>query len=177
MRKRVSFAIEKAGLELIYNQFGIPFYPTDGSRWFMITVFDDITDEVLASMVCEFKNSFDVHMTAVVADARAVSRKLLRTIFSTLFTQAVRVTAVVDPRNDDSIDALRRCGFQYEGFLRRGLDGDRDGLIYGMLREDCRFLPGYQGGTVKHTDIAGEPHGFTSNSSVRVAVSDGYAGG
>jgi hypothetical protein len=165
MRTRVSFAIEKAGLDLIYRQFNIPFLPTEGSKWFMTTVFDDITDEVLASMVCEFKNHFDVHMTVVITDPRALSRRLLRTVFQTLFSQAVRVTVVVDPRNDESIGIIRRAGFQYEGFLRRGLDGNRDGLIYGMLREDCKFLPGYQGGTVKHTDIAGEPYGFTSKTA------------
>jgi hypothetical protein len=35
---------------------------------------------------------------------------------------------------------VRKLGAVYEGFLRHGLDGDRDALVFGMLREDCRWL-------------------------------------
>ena len=38
-------------------------------------------------------------------------------------------------------DGLRRI---YEGFLRMGVEGNRDALMFGMLRSDCRFLPGYR---------------------------------
>lgn len=156
MRRRVSFKIEQDGLTMLYRTFAIPFEPTEGSNWFMTTVFDEF-DRVMATMVCEFKSSFDVHMSAVIVDPRALTRRLLRVIFETLFSRAVRVTTLVDPRNEESADAVRRLGFQYEGFVRRGLDGNRDALMFGMLRQDCKFLPGYQGGTIRRNDTAGEP--------------------
>jgi hypothetical protein len=40
-------------------------------------------------------------------------------------------------------------GFVYEGYRRMGLEGTRDVLCYGMLRGDCKYLPGYTGSTVK----------------------------
>ena len=36
-----------------------------------------------------------------------------------------------------------RCAawaFVYEGFLRCGIEGSRDALMFGMLRHECRFL-------------------------------------
>jgi hypothetical protein len=39
-------------------------------------------------------------------------------------------------------------GFVYEGYRRLGLEGSRDTLVYGMLKDDCKYLPGYTGPTV-----------------------------
>ena len=33
---------------------------------------------------------------------------------------------------------MARLGFLYEGFLRLGVEGRRDALLFGMLPEDCR---------------------------------------
>lgn len=114
----------------------------DGPNWFCVTVREDITGHVVAGLACEFKSPFDVHFSAAVDEPDAITRRLLRGIFQALFDRAARITALCDPRNVTAEDGLKRLGFVYEGFLRRGLDGERDALIYGMLPEDCRFLPG-----------------------------------
>ena len=62
------------------------------------------------------------------------------TIFSTLFSQARRITVLVPPDNERSIEQLPLLGFVYEGFLRRGFDGTCDALIFGMLPEDSVWL-------------------------------------
>jgi hypothetical protein len=153
----VSFAIEPTGLDLIRFRTGQDFrrYITPG--WFSCTVFDS-QDDVLAACVGEWKSLFEVDFTAAIDNPRAISRKLLRVIFGTLFQRAIRVVARVEPDNDHSADVVRRLGFQYAGFLRKGLDGDRDAYIFDMLREDCRWLPGYSGGTIIRSDFAGEPY-------------------
>jgi hypothetical protein len=42
-------------------------------------------------------------------------------------------------------------GFVYEGYRRIGLGGTRDVMCYGMLKADCKYLPGYTGPTVQAT--------------------------
>jgi hypothetical protein len=54
-------------------------------------------------------------------------------------------------------------GFVYEGFRRKGLEGSRDVMCYGMLKDDCKYLPGYKGPTVTATptlsaDVFGRIH-------------------
>jgi hypothetical protein len=103
---------------------------------------------VVAGMAVEYLHDFDGFFTAAVLDPEVMNRKLLRAIFATLFSRVVRITATVDPDNHPSKKALLRLGFVYEGFLRMGLDGVRDAELYGMLRGDCKYLPGYAGGTI-----------------------------
>jgi len=52
----------------------------------------------------------------------------------------VRLTALIDPSNARAIRNATAMGFVVEGLSRRGLDGHRDALTFGMLRSDCRFL-------------------------------------
>ena len=114
----------------------------DGPNWFCVTVREPMTGEVIAGLACEFKTPFDVHFSAAVDHPDAITRRLLRGIFQALFSKASRITALVEPGNFAAEDMVKRLGFVYEGFLRRGLDGRRDALIYGMLPDDCIYLPG-----------------------------------
>lgn len=111
-------------------------------RWLCCTARDDL-GAVAGVVACEFKEWFDAHFSCAVGDRRCLSRRVLRAIFRALFSRAVRVTALIAPDNDQAISGARRMGFVYEGFLRMGVEGRRDALIFGMLREDCRYLPGF----------------------------------
>jgi hypothetical protein len=157
--KKVSFRMEVEGLHLIEDRTGVSFLRVASPDWFYCTVFDRFRN-AKAACLAEPHNRFEVHFSVAVDDPGAVSRRLLRTIFSTLFSRYIRIVAKVEPSNTHSADVARRLGFQYAGFLRRGFDGDRDAYIFDMLREDCRWLPGYQGGTIIRTDFAGEPIGM-----------------
>jgi hypothetical protein len=39
---------------------------------------------------------------------------------------------------------VQRLGFIYEGYRPLGLEGTRDTIVYGMLKEDCRYLPDFE---------------------------------
>lgn len=67
-----------------------------------------------------------------------------RTVFNYIFNGAkcVRCTCITTKRNKRAREFLDALGFVLEGNLRRGYDGQRDALIYGLLAEDCRFLAG-----------------------------------
>lgn len=54
--------------------------------------------------------------------------------------ECVRITAPVAEGNDKAIQFLERLGFVREGCLRRALPDGRDRLIYGILKEDCKWI-------------------------------------
>jgi hypothetical protein len=155
---KVSFApLQPDAVRYLTRATGIDFSwcRFDDPRWLCVTARDE-DDEVMGVLACEFKNSFDVHFSTAILDQRCMSKRLLRTIFRTLFAKAVRVTALVSPANERAIKQMHRMGFVYEGFMRKGVEGHRDALMFGMLAEDCRFLPGYQ---PTHTSIPPLPLG------------------
>jgi hypothetical protein len=98
-------------------------------------------DAVIGVIVFEAKTSFDWHMSIAIAEGVTLPlHKVLWIVMRAIFTKAVRVTMLIDPENKRSEMQARKLGAQYEGFLRRGLDGRRDALVYGMLREECRYI-------------------------------------
>lgn len=131
----VEFLSQETGIDYGFVDFTDP-------RWLCATARND-HGAVVGVLACEFKESFDAHFSCAVVDRRCLSRRLLRTVFRTLFTRAVRVTALISPDNKLAISGARRMGFVYEGFLRMGVEGKRDALIFGMLVSDCRYLPGF----------------------------------
>lgn len=138
-------------LAFLSRETGIDFMSQDTSSWLCVTCTED--SELLALCCFEPKLSFDWHFSVAVADPRCLSRRLFQAMFTAVFSQAVRVTALIEPGNERAVRNARRMGFQYEGYVRMGVEGRRDALMFGMLKDDCRFLPGYQAGTIIRTDI------------------------
>jgi hypothetical protein len=95
-------------------------------------------------LVVEFQTWFEGKITVLVLDPRCLSRRALRAIFTALFSQAKRLTAEVEPDNRRALQQVQRLGFVYEGYHPLGLEGTRDTIVYGMLKEDCRYLPGFE---------------------------------
>lgn len=53
-----------------------------------------------------------------------------------------RVTGLVRTDNEAAQRFDEHLGFQREGLLRRGATDGVDLIVYGMLKEECRFLEG-----------------------------------
>jgi hypothetical protein len=154
-------------VEFLTEETRVDFGMQDMRHWFCATAWND-TGSVIGVLACEPKTWFDWHWSCAVADPHVLSRRLLRTIFRTLFKAgAVRITALIEPSNEQAIKSVRRLGFVYEGFLRMGIEGDRDALVFGMLEGDCRWLhlaphSGLRApSTIIRTDI-GAPNGLFS---------------
>jgi hypothetical protein len=160
-----SFApLDPEAVAMLTALTGIDYGHTDftAPRWFCVTA-RRWNGDLQGVLACEFKTWFDVHFSCAIADPRCLSKKLLNVIFKSLFSRAVRITALVDPGNERAIDQMRRMGFVYEGFLRMGVEGTRDALLFGMLRDDCRFLAGYHPArTTIHPMPLGGFHGLVS---------------
>ena len=116
-------------------------------RWFSAWARDD-AGQIAGIFAIEFPFWFEGRVTILVLDPRCMSRRVLRAIFTAAFAQARRLTAEVEPDNRRALRQVQRMGFVYEGYRRLGLEGVRDTMMYGMLRDDCRYLPGYKGPTV-----------------------------
>ncbi len=66
----------------------------------------------------------------------------LRTLFSYPFDQlkCQRMTALIIRNNKRSRKLCEGLGFKLEGVARRAIGRKHDGMIYGLLKEECRFL-------------------------------------
>jgi RimJ/RimL family protein N-acetyltransferase len=138
----ISFApLQPDAIALLQAETGISFADETflEPKWFCATS-RDAQGEVDGVFVGEFTSWFDVNITTVVIHPRFMSRRLLRAIFTALFSRAVRVTAFAEPENEKSIRGLERMGFVREGFCRFIIDGRRDGFVYGMVVPECKWL-------------------------------------
>jgi RimJ/RimL family protein N-acetyltransferase len=84
----------------------------------------------------------NVEGSIAAAEPGWCSREFLRRAFRVPFEalECRRVTARANVTNVKSRRLLEGLGFQLEGLIRKlDVDGS-DVLIYGMLKEECRFL-------------------------------------
>lgn len=112
-------------------------------RWFSAWARND-DGHIVGIFTVEFPVWFEGKVTVLVLDPRCLSRRILRAIFTALFAQVKRLTAEVEPDNRRALRQVQRLGFVYEGYRPLGLEGTRDTIVYGMLKEDCRYLVGFE---------------------------------
>lgn len=83
-------------------------------------------------------------MIHVASDStrRWFGREMLFWTFWVPFEQykVARVTGLVREDNDEALRFDRSLGFVEEGRVRQIFPGGYDGILLGMLREECRFL-------------------------------------
>lgn len=129
---------------MLTRHLRVDFTPCDfrAPRWFSAWARND-ADEITGIFAIEFPFWFEGRVTILVLDPRCMSRRVLRAIFTAAFAQARRLTAEVEPDNRRALRQVQRLGFCYEGYRPLGLEGVRDTIVYGMLKEDCRYLAGF----------------------------------
>lgn len=84
------------------------------------------------------RHNCEVHMAG---EPGFGSRRLIQATFRIPFLDMglPRVTALVDAEDEHTLSIDKRLGFIEEGRLRKGL-GDRDIVVLGMLKDECRWL-------------------------------------
>jgi hypothetical protein len=105
-------------------------------------------------LAVEFQTWFEGKITVLVLDPRCLSRRVLRAVFTALFSQAKRLTAEVEPSNLRALRQVQRLGFQFEGHHPLGLEGTRDTIVFGMLKDECPWLPSYVPPSASRLDVA-----------------------
>lgn len=96
--------------------------------------------EIVGGVVFNNYRGFDIHMSAAL-DA-PLTRQSLRTLCGYAFGQLEvrRVTSITGKKNRKARRALRIIGFTEEGTCKRALDGENDAVVYGLLREHCKWI-------------------------------------
>ena len=100
------------------------------------------SDGKLAGVVIYSRHSTtNCEMSVVAANPRFLTRRTLRMFFGYPFNQLgyLRVMAVTEHTNRHAAEFLQRLGFALEGYLRKWF-GTADGLLMGMLKEECPWL-------------------------------------
>lgn len=88
--------------------------------------------------------AIDCEISCATESSVAWKPEVCRAIFGYVFTQlgCVRCTSITKKNNSRSRAFLEALNFKLEGNVRRGYDGERDALIYGLLAVDCQFVGG-----------------------------------
>lgn len=96
---------------------------------------------LIAGWVFNEYRGHSIHVSMASTTPLWASRRTLRAIFTYPFVElpCKRLTAYTGARMVDVRRFLERLGFVQEGVVRHGF-ADDDCVIYGMLREECRWL-------------------------------------
>lgn len=101
-----------------------------------------IDDELVAAWVFHDYRGHMIDITLASISKRWCTRQSLRAIFNYAFNVAdvMRFQAVCHRRNKKMRKLFRGLGFTEEGVLRKGFDGQRDAVLYSMLRDECKWV-------------------------------------
>jgi len=86
--------------------------------------------------------SFDVHMSAPFDHVGWALPETIQDLCDYPFNRwgMMRVTAITGKKNKKARKVLEYIGFKFEGVSRLGLDGERDAHVYGLLKQECKWL-------------------------------------
>jgi hypothetical protein len=149
----VAYLSEKTGGDFSRGVFTDP-------RWLCVTARDE-DGTVRGVVVGELKQPWHCYMSLAIEDPRCwANTKATMAIFTAIFSRARRITVTVPTDKERWTGQLKALGFVYEGFMRRGFDGTKDALIFGMLPEDCLWLErARQRHARRHRSTGVEQHG------------------
>jgi RimJ/RimL family protein N-acetyltransferase len=93
----------------------------------------------IAGVVYHDYRRFSIQMSMASESPHWCSRRTLRALLGYPFLQLMvaRITVCTAKHNKKLRSLVERLGFELEGKLRAGFDGQRDLLIYGLLRKDA----------------------------------------
>lgn len=97
---------------------------------------------LVAGVVYENFGAADVNMHVAAEGKHWLNRTFLARCFYYPFVECGlrRVTGLVAAKNAPAQRFVRHLGFKLEGLARHALPDD-DILIFGMLRDECRYIP------------------------------------
>lgn len=99
-------------------------------------------DELIAGAVFNGHREANIEISFASSTPRWCTRGIMAGIFWYPFGQlgVHRLTAVTEDTNHSVKRFLCHLGFHQEGIMRRAYRSGDDAVIYGMLREECRWL-------------------------------------
>lgn len=158
----------KSGIDEQVAQFVMKLNPgmTMGETPFTAMGQLDATGNLVGGVVFNNYTTRDIHMHVAGVGSHWLNRRFIGEVFRYIFHQlgCRRCTGLVARSNEHAQQFDLKLGFMYEGVLRAHLPNDEDAFIFGMLREECRWL--------KVGALRNERIGKTLGGSQARAISD-----
>jgi RimJ/RimL family protein N-acetyltransferase len=84
----------------------------------------------------------NIEISIYMNSAKWATPRTLARLYSYPFLQlnVPRITAVTSRKNKRTRRFLEGVGWKLEGTIRKAFDGKYDAMIYGQLREECKWL-------------------------------------
>jgi len=98
--------------------------------------------KIIGGAVFNEYSGFDVNITIGATSPRWCTKGVLGEIAQRVYEDwgCKRMTALVGKNNKTSRKLIEGVGFKLEGKKRGGFDGLQDLMIYGMLKDECKWL-------------------------------------
>jgi RimJ/RimL family protein N-acetyltransferase len=99
--------------------------------------------ELIAGVIYNHYNKPSICMhVGALPGRRWATREFLFAVFDYPFNQlgCARITALVPKKNIRARKFDKNIGFRFEGRMRKTLSDGDDMMIYGLLKQDCRWL-------------------------------------
>lgn len=105
-------------------------------------VIDD--NEAIRAVIC-FNAFYSTHASAHIASDGSrnwSTRHIWRVIFAFAFDHLAltRINLVIPQANISAVTFALKLGFQIEGVARYGANDGTNGILFGMLAQECRWL-------------------------------------
>lgn len=131
--------------EYMHSKIGVIFDPRVCQGFAVISDKGEFVGGVIVSNLMTY-NGTPINCEISCASETSVAWKphVCVAVFQYIFKQlkCPRCTSLTRKNNVRARKFLEALNFQLEGRLRKGYDGEKDALIYGLLAEDCQFLGG-----------------------------------
>lgn len=134
--------------QYLEDKIGIAFKPSEVQGFAIMSDKDEFVAGVIVSNVrYSAGKAIDCEISCATESSVAWRPEVCKAVFGYIFDQigAVRCTSIVRKNNTKSRKFLEALNFQLEGNVRKGYDGQKDALIYGLLAEECQFYGGLDG--------------------------------
>ncbi len=102
-----------------------------------------LDDKLIAGAVySEYRPPVDIRESFASISPKWANKYTLRQLFGFPFIHlgVRRMSSIVGSDNIASVDLTERLGFKREGVCRASMDNGSDAIIYGMLKEECRWI-------------------------------------
>jgi hypothetical protein len=135
--------------EYMFQKTGARLDPSTTQGFAILSDQNDFVAAVLVSNVRYYEGKpIDCEVSCASESGVAWRPHVCGAVFNYIFGQlgCTRCTSITRKNNTKSRAFLEALNFQLEGNVRRGYDGEKDALVYGLLREECRYFPGVLNG-------------------------------
>lgn len=129
--------------EYMREKVGVVFNPFTCQGFAVLSDTQEFVGAVIISNVRYSGNkAIDCEISCAAETPMAWQHHVCRAVFHYIFGQlgCVRCTSITKKNNTKARGFLEALNFTLEGNVRKGYDGEKDALLYGLLAEDCRFF-------------------------------------